>query len=168
MERGLYLCFKSNSVMKIKLIVVGKTTEKYLKTGIDKYLTKINRFTNFKIVELPEIKFNKKASIEVTKAKEQDLILKNIDCPNVILLDETGKLMNSTEFAHWIQKFLNSGNKCLNFVIGGPYGFSKNLKEKYPKLSLSPMTFSHQLVRLIFVEQLYRAFTIINSQPYHH
>ncbi len=154
--------------MKIKLIVVGKTTEKYLKDGIDKYLNKIKRFTDFKIVELPEIKFNKKTSIEITKAQEQDLILKNIDCPNVILLDEKGKLMSSTEFAQWIQKFLNSGAKCLNFVVGGPYGFSEQLKAKFPKLSLSPMTFSHQLVRLIFVEQLYRAFSIINSQPYHH
>ncbi len=154
--------------MKIKLIVVGKSTEKYLRTGIDKYLSKINRFTDFKIKELPEIKFSKKSSIDVVKAQEHNLILKNIDCPNVILLDETGKLMNSREFAGWIQKILNSGAKCLNFVIGGPYGFSQELKNKFPKLSLSPMTFSHQLVRLIFVEQLYRAFSIINSQPYHH
>ncbi len=154
--------------MRIKLIVVGKTTEKYLQQGIDDYVKRIKRYVNFDIVQLPEVKFNKKISLDNVKQKEARLITDAVDCPNVVLLDENGKLMNSVEFANWLQDYFNRGAKCLTFVIGGAYGFSGELKAKFPKISLSPMTFSHQLVRLVFVEQLYRAFTIINSQPYHH
>ena len=154
--------------MRIKLLVVGKTNEKYLKQGIEKYKTRIDRYTKFDIIELPEIKFNKKTSLDLLKQKEEELITKNLDCNNVILLDEKGELLNSVEFARLIEKQLTRSNKCLAFVVGGPYGFSENMRKKYKLLSLSPMTFSHQLVRLVFVEQLYRAFTIINSQPYHH
>ncbi len=154
--------------MKIKLIVVGKTTEKYLQQGIDLYKKRISRYIKFEIQELPEIKFNKKISLDIIKQKEQELIEKSLDCNNVILLDEKGELLNSVEFADLVEKQLTHSNKCLTFVVGGPYGFTQEMRKKYKLLSLSPMTFSHQLVRLVFVEQLYRAFTIINSQPYHH
>jgi 23S rRNA (pseudouridine1915-N3)-methyltransferase len=154
--------------MKIKLYVVGKTTEQYLKQGIKEYEQRIKRFLKFEIVYLPEVKANKKISIEQIKAKEQEIILKALDCDKVILLDEHGKQLDSVEFANLIGDFLNRGVRCLGFVIGGPYGFSENLRRMFPLLALSKMTFSHQLVRLIFVEQLYRALTILNSQPYHH
>ncbi len=154
--------------MEIKLIVIGKTAESYLKEGISEYKKRISRFVKFDIIELPEVKANKNLSIEMLKQKEEKLLAKYLNCNKVFLLDENGKQYDSEGFAKRISTLLDQGVKCVAFVVGGPYGFSESLKKTYEKISLSKMTFSHQLVRLVFVEQLYRAFTIINSLPYHH
>jgi 23S rRNA (pseudouridine1915-N3)-methyltransferase len=155
--------------MKISLIVVGKTDEEYLQRGINLYEQRIIHYINFTIKVIPALKNTKSLSPLQQKEKEADLILQAVDgCEQIVLLDEKGKVYRSTEFAANIQQHLNSGIKHLAFIVGGPFGFSERIYAKATaKLSLSAMTFSHQMIRLLFAEQLYRAFTILKNEPYH-
>lgn len=155
--------------MTVTLIFTGKTTQKYIIAGISEYEKRIKRFIKFNIIVIPEYKATKKTPVKVIKNKEGDSLLKKIsDSDFLILLDEKGKLMSSIEFSNFIENKTITGVKNLVFVIGGAYGFSENVyKRANYKLSLSKMTFSHQPVRILFAEQLYRAFTIIKKEPYH-
>lgn len=156
--------------MKITLITIGKTDKDYLIKGMDIYLKRLRHYINFEIDIIPDIKNTKNLSEAQQKQKEGELILaKANSVDQLILLDEKGILYSSEEFAGFIEKKMVVGTKHLAFVIGGPYGFSEDVYSKASgKVSLSAMTFSHQMVRLIFVEQLYRAMTIIKGEPYHH
>lgn len=156
--------------MKTLLLVVGKTVEKHYITAINDYAERTKHYISFDIEVIPELKNTKNLSMEQQKEKEGELILKAIQPGDVvILLDEAGKEMRSVEFATWMERKLNTVNKRLVFIIGGPYGFSPTVyAAASEKLSLSKMTFSHQMIRLIFVEQLYRAMNILNGGPYHH
>jgi len=156
--------------MKITFITVGKTEEGWLKEGIDKYIKRLKHYAKLVIIELDELKNTKSLTAEQQKAKESELILKKISpTDHVILLDEKGTELLSTQFAAYINKKSLGSISSLVFVVGGPYGFDQSVYERAnDKLSLSTMTFSHQMVRLFFVEQLYRAFTIIKGEPYHH
>ena len=155
--------------MKISLIVVGKTDEEYLKTGISQYEQRLVHYTGFSIRIIPSLKNTKNITTSQQKEKEAELILQAIEgCDQIILLDEKGKEYRSTEFANFLQQHMNSGIKHLAFVVGGPFGFSESVYKKATgKLSLSAMTFSHQMIRLLFIEQLYRGFTILKNEPYH-
>lgn len=155
--------------MKTTLILVGKTNGKLFNEGIDDYAKRIGHYTPFAVKVLPELKSTKSLSEGQQKDKEGKMILKSISPSDfVVLLDEHGTEYRSMEFAKWIEKRRNGG-RDLVFVIGGPYGFSPDVYNRADALiSLSRMTFSHQMVRLIFVEQLYRACTIIKGEPYHH
>lgn len=156
--------------MKIKLLVVGKTTDEYIQAGMDNYIKRIKRYIGFDIEIIPALKNTKNLSINQIKEKEGELITGKLQSGELlILLDEKGKQMNSIDFSKMIQQQMLQGFKNVVFVIGGAYGFSQNVYQKASsKLSISQMTFSHQIIRLIFLEQLYRAFTIINNEPYHH
>ena len=153
--------------MKIKCIAIGKTKSQDFSSLIKSYLSKINHYINFEFIILNEIKSIKNKSIQ--KNKEAEAILKNIKADSyIILLDENGKELSSIFFSKFIQHHLNSSKKEIIFIIGGAYGFSdKLLKRANEKISLSKMTFSHQMVRIIFLEQLYRSFTILKNEPYH-
>lgn len=156
--------------MKIVFLVIGKTDESYLDTGILKYIKRLEHYVPFEMKIIPDIKNRKTFTEEQQKKAEGELILSNINVgDDLVLLDENGKTFSSVAFSQWIEKQMNIGSKRMVFVVGGPYGFSKEVyaKAKF-KISLSEMTFSHQMIRLIFVEQLYRAFTIIKGEPYHH
>lgn len=155
--------------MKTTLIFVGKTVDKNVISGLNDYLQRIQHYDNIQIIIIPELKNAKSLSIEQQKQREGELILKNISpTDDVILLDEHGKEMRSVEFAQWIhQKQMNS--RRLLLIIGGPYGFSSDVKKRANgEISLSKMTFSHQMIRLLLVEQIYRAHTILKNEPYHH
>lgn len=156
--------------MNTLLLVVGKTDAKYVQTGIDDYVSRLKHYIPFDIKVIPDIKNVKNLSAEQQKTAEGKLILAQLEPSDlVILMDEGGKMFTSREFATHFVKITNSGVKRVVFIIGGPYGFSQEVYVKAnSKISLSPMTFSHQMVRLIFVEQLYRAQTIIKGEPYHH
>lgn len=156
--------------MKITFITVGKTEDAYLKDGIDKYIKRLKHYTKLVIIEIEELKNTKALTEGQQKAKEAELILKRIlPLDHVILLDENGMELSSLQFAAYIDKKGLGSVANLVFVVGGPYGFDQAVYERAnDKLSLSAMTFSHQMVRLFFVEQLYRAFTIIKGEPYHH
>ena len=156
--------------MNIKLLAVGKTDNPALQQFIDMYEKRLSYYINFELQLLPDIKKSKSLSEEEQKAKEGELILGNVaSSHHLILLDERGKEFTSVAFADELQKKMNAGIKQLTFVIGGPYGFSKEVYDRANgKLSLSKLTFSHQMIRLFFVEQLYRAFTILRNEPYHH
>ena len=156
--------------MNIKLLAVGKTDNPALQQLIDMYEKRLSYYINFELQLLPDIKNSKSLSEEQQKAKEGELILGNIaSSHHLILLDERGKEFTSVAFADELQKKMNAGIKQLTFVIGGPYGFSKEVYDRANgKLSLSKLTFSPQMIRLFFVEQLYRAFTILRNEPYHH
>lgn len=156
--------------MKIKLISIGKTEEKYLKEGIDIYCKKLIHYFPFQYEELPAIKQTKKLTQYEQKKYEGETILKKIAPTDIlVLLDETGGSYSSVEFSVFLQQRMLQNNKQLVFVIGGPYGFSQEIyNRKDYLLSLSAMTFSHQMVRLIFLEQLYRAASILKNEPYHH
>ena len=156
--------------MKILLLVIGKTDEDYLITGIKKYVGRLGHYVSFEMKEIPDIRNRKTLSEEQQKKSESFLLLSQFQSGDyVVLLDENGKQFTSVGFSENIEKLMASGNKRIVFVIGGPYGFSQEVYAKAnAKMSLSPMTFSHQMVRLIFVEQLYRAFTILKGEPYHH
>jgi len=156
--------------MKIKLLAIGKTDSKELQVLIDEYQKRLGFYIKFKFDMLPDIKKSKNLSEEQQKQKEGDLLLSHLKPTDVlILLDENGKQMDSVRFALYLQKHMISGIKQLVFVIGGPYGFSQDVYNKANgKISFSKMTFSHQMVRLFFVEQLYRGFTILKNEPYHH
>lgn len=155
--------------MKTLLILVGKTTDKHFIAGIKGYAERITHYMPFEIKVIPEIKNTKSISEDQQKEKEGELIIKHIqNSDTVVLLDEHGAEYRSTEFAQWLQKKQNVCRRLI-FVIGGPYGFSEAVyKRAEEKVSLSKMTFSHQMVRLIFTEQIYRACTIIKGEPYHH
>jgi len=156
--------------MKISLICIGKTDDSYLIQGIDSFQKRLKFYINFKMVAIPDIKNSKNLSKEQQKAKEAEQILKlisNTDC--IILLDERGKEYRSIEFADFLNKKMVSSTQHLVFVIGGPYGFDTSIEKRADgKISLSKMTFSHQMIRLFFSEQLYRAFSILKNEPYHH
>ncbi|MBO4660235.1 MAG: 23S rRNA (pseudouridine(1915)-N(3))-methyltransferase RlmH [Prevotella sp.] len=155
--------------MKTILIQVGKTVDKHFIAGIDDYVKRIGHYMPFQIVTIPELKNTKHLSEEQQKVMEGELILRQIQpTDTVVLLDEHGKELRSIEFASWIEK-KQQVTRQLVFVIGGPYGFSDAVYNRAnEKLSLSKMTFSHQMIRLIFTEQFYRACTIIKGEPYHH
>jgi len=156
--------------MKIKLIVIGKTDEKYLSTGIEKYTDRILHYLPLEYQVIPDIKKTRNLSKNQQKEKEGKLLLSRINPGDeVILLDEGGTQLCSVKFARFLEKKMIKGTRNLVFVIGGPYGFSDEIyRVASSKISLSIMTFSHQMVRLIFSEQLYRALTIIKGEPYHH
>lgn len=156
--------------MKIELILIGKSDLKYLQEGIDVYVKRLKHYCTFEMKIIPDLKASKNLSEEQQKEKEGELILNATkEADYLLLLDEKGQSFTSMEFSQFIEKRQVSGTRKLCFVVGGPYGFSKDVYAKATsKMALSEMTFSHQMVRLIFVEQLYRAFTIINGEPYHH
>ncbi len=156
--------------MRIKLLVIGKTDSGELQKLIDVYLKRLKHYVKFEFVVLPDIKNTKNLSASDQMDKEAELILKHIySTDTLFLLDENGKEYTSVGFAHQLQKQMNTGIKEWVLVIGGPYGFSDSIKQKANGLiSLSKMTFSHQMVRLFIVEQIYRAFTILRNEPYHH
>lgn len=156
--------------MNIELIVVGKTDSKEVAALVDMYLKRINFYNRFNISYIPDIRNAKNLSEAQQKSSEGEAILRLLDdSDRVVLLDEKGQEFRSIEYAEWLQKRMNSGIKRLVFIIGGPYGFSDAVyKRANEKISLSKMTFSHQIIRAIFTEQLYRAFSIINNSPYHH
>ena len=156
--------------MKTTLLVVGRTVEKHFITAIDDYIQRTKYFLSFDMEVIPELKNTKNLSMDQQKEKEGELILKALQPGDVIvLLDEQGKEMRSIEFADYMKRKMNTVNKRLVFIIGGPYGFSEKVYQAaHEKISMSKMTFSHQMIRLIFVEQIYRAMTILNGGPYHH
>lgn len=156
--------------MKFALLVVGRTVEKHYITAINDYVERIKHYTPFDMEVIPELKNTKSLSMEQQKEKEGELILKALQPGDVVvLLNEHGKEFRSIEFAEWAEKKMHTVNKRLVFIIGGPYGFSKDVyAAAQEKISLSKMTFSHQMIRLIFVEQLYRAMNILAGGPYHH
>ena len=155
--------------MKLTLITVGKTDVPWVREGLQLYASRLQHYVRFEIKEIPELKNAGALSEEQIKAKEGVLILKEAEGTDMILLDEHGREFRSLEFAKELQGRLNRGGKDISFVVGGAYGFSQDVYGKAAgKISLSTMTFSHQMVRAIFAEQLYRAFTIIKGEPYHH
>lgn len=156
--------------MNIRLIAIGKTDNKNLQSLIDDYQKRLSFYIKFDLEIIPDIKNVKNLSENQQKEKEGELILSKLSSTDqLILLDENGKTFSSVAFAEELQKKMNAGIKTLVFVIGGPYGFSETIYAKaYGKIALSMMTFSHQMVRLFFIEQLYRGFTILRNEPYHH
>ena len=156
--------------MKILLLVVGKTDEDYIFDGVDKYRNRLKHYIGFEYEEIPDLKNRKTLSKDQQKKIEADLIFSRLKMGDkVVLLDEKGSSYDSVEFSKYLQKKMNSGIKRLVFIVGGPYGFYTSIYDKYKdKLSLSKMTFSHQMVRLFLCEQLYRAMTILKNEPYHH
>ncbi len=157
-------------LMTIKLLAIGKTDSNQLQQLISEYQNRLKHYIKFELEIIPDIRNVKNLSEIQQKTKEGELILKKLSPTDVlILLDENGKQLTSVDFSEYLQKKMNSGMKQLVFVIGGPYGFSDAIYQKAQgKISLSKMTFSHQMVRLFVVEQLYRAFTILKNEPYHH
>lgn len=155
--------------MNITLLVVGKTDEKYLQEGIDVYTKRLKHYVNFDLVVIPALKDQKGATPDEVKEREAALILKHsAKSDRIVLLDEHGTEHTSTGFAQYLQKQMNAGIRNLTFVIGGAFGFAPSVyAAASDKVSLSKMTFNHQMVRLFFAEQLYRAFTILNHEPYH-
>ena len=156
--------------MEIQLICIGKTDDPDLQKLISNYENRLKHYIKFTLLLIPDIKDAKNLSKEQQKTKEGELIENQIRISDVVVfLDENGKEFSSVGFSEYLNKKMSSGCKRLIFIIGGPYGFSKTLQQKYKaKISLSQMTFSHQMIRLFFVEQLYRANTILKNEPYHH
>ncbi len=156
--------------MRATLLLVGKTVNKHFVELIDEYAGRVKHYMGFDIMVIPELKNTKSLSAEQQKQQEGELILKQLQTgDHVVLLDEHGKEWRSVEFSRWMEQKMQTVGKRLVFIIGGPYGFSPEVYARAnEKLSLSKMTFSHQMVRLIFVEQLYRAMTIMRGEPYHH
>ncbi|WP_299555787.1 23S rRNA (pseudouridine(1915)-N(3))-methyltransferase RlmH [Seonamhaeicola sp.] len=156
--------------MTIKLIAIGKTDNNELQSLINDYTRRLGFYIKFSFEIIPDLKKSKHLSEGQQKQKEGDLILSKVNnSDTLVLLDENGKQFDSVTFSSYLQKHMNSGIKQLIFVIGGPYGFSQEVYQRANgKLSLSKMTFSHQMVRLFFIEQVYRGFTILKNEPYHH
>lgn len=156
--------------MKITLLTVGKTNDLSFKNGISEYQKRLKFYISFDIEEIPALKNTKNLTEDNQKQKEGELILKSIQNDDeVVLLDDKGSEFTSKQFSAYIEKKMSSGLKRLVFVVGGPYGFSQEVYSRAnDKVSLSRMTFSHQMVRLVFTEQLYRAMTILKGEPYHH
>ncbi len=155
--------------MKFMFCNIGKTDVEYIRQGIEDYTGRISHFIDFSIVDLPAVKHTKKTSPAELASREGDLILKAVSGANlIILLDEKGNEFTTHEFADWLKNIMNQGMKKIAFVTGGAYGFSENLyRDSSFQIALSKFTFTHQMARLIFVEQLYRALTIIRGIPYH-
>lgn len=156
--------------MNIKLLAIGKTDNKSLQALIDDYTKRLSFYVKFDLEIIPDIKNVKNLSEAQQKEKEGELILSKLSATDqLILLDENGTTFSSVGFSDYLQKKMNAGIKTLVFVIGGPYGFSEEIyKKAQGKVSLSEMTFSHQMVRLFVIEQIYRGFTILRNEPYHH
>lgn len=156
--------------MQIELIVIGKTDSKEVAALVEMYAKRVNRYCRFALTTLPDARNTRHLSVSQQCTAEGEALLRQFtDGDYIVLLDERGEEMRSVEFAAWMQKRLNSGMKRLVMVIGGPYGFSEAVYARADaRLSLSRMTFSHQIVRAIFAEQIYRAFAILNNEPYHH
>lgn len=155
--------------MKLTLLTVGKTDVSWVRSGLQLYAARLQHYVRFELKEIPELKNAGALSEDQIKSREAVLILREAAGAEMILLDERGKEFRSIEFANDLQSRMNRGGKDLCFVVGGAYGFGEEVYEKASgMISLSKMTFSHQMVRVIFAEQLYRAFTIIKGEPYHH
>ncbi len=156
--------------MNIRLLAIGKTDNKSLQSLIDEYTKRLSFYIKFDLEIIPDIKNVKNLSEAQQKEKEGELILSKISATDqLILMDENGSTFSSVAFSDYLQKKMNGGIKTLVFVIGGPYGFSEEVyKKAQGKVSLSEMTFSHQMVRLFVIEQLYRGFSILKNEPYHH
>lgn len=156
--------------MKIVVIAVGKTSTDYISRGVDEFLKRANRYLSVELTVIPDIKASKALTEEAQKLQEGRNILASLQPGDIVtLLDERGKELTSREFSGMIERRMIQGTKRLVFVIGGPYGFSKEVYERADsKLSLSRMTFTHEMVRLFFTEQIYRAMTIMRGEPYHH
>ncbi len=156
--------------MKISLVTVGKTDVKWVREGLELYVSRLSHYVPFTLDEIPELKNAASLTQDQIKEREGELVLKRIkDSDELVLLDERGRELRSVELAAWLEDKLARSGRDLVFVIGGAYGFSSKVYDRADsKLSLSRMTFSHQMVRTIFAEQLYRAFTIIKGEPYHH
>lgn len=156
--------------MKITLIAIGKTEDKYLIEGIEKYISRLNHYINFSFLQIPDVKNVKSLSEAQQKAKEALLLEKQINNTDVVmLLDEKGKKYSSVNFANYLNQQMIGSVQQVIFIIGGPYGFDETIyKRANGLISLSDMTFSHQMIRLFFVEQLYRGFSILKGEPYHH
>lgn len=156
--------------MKITLLVIGKTDTNYFNDAIKEYQGRLIHYIPFEMQVIPDIKNSKNLSTGQQKEKEGELILKHIQPGDyIVLLDERGKEYTSLKFAEYVEKKTHTVSKRLVFIIGGPYGFAQSVYDKAnEKLTLSRMTFSHQMIRLIFIEQLYRAMTILHNEPYHH
>lgn len=156
--------------MKIELITIGKNSFPFVNEGIQTYVERTTKYIRFEIKYLSDIKNNVSLNVEARKNKEYELLKKEITPSDfIVLLDQKGKAMTSLDFAGYIQQKMNSGIKDIKFFVGGPYGFADELYQlNYDKISLSKLTFPHDLVRVIFVEQLYRALTILKGEKYHH
>jgi 23S rRNA (pseudouridine1915-N3)-methyltransferase len=156
--------------MKVTLLVIGKTEEPYLREGISEYAGRIRRYSSFELKEIPAVKTSSSLPVAAQKKKEAEALRRYFtDADIVILLDEHGREMGSVQFAEFLNRQFLSGKKNMVFITGGPFGFDEALKTRADfTLSLSKMTFSHQMVRLIFAEQLYRALTILKNENYHH
>ncbi|MDE6511487.1 MAG: 23S rRNA (pseudouridine(1915)-N(3))-methyltransferase RlmH [Muribaculaceae bacterium] len=156
--------------MDILLITVGKTTTGYIQTGIDEYCRRLKRYVPFSIKCLPDSKNARKLTESQQKTEEGKLILGELSSSDhVVLLDERGDMLTSRGFSEFLQKGMLGGKKRMVFVVGGPYGFSNDVYDRAnSKLSFSKMTFSHEMIRLFFTEQVYRAMTILRGEPYHH
>lgn len=156
--------------MKIKVLVIGKTDDKNLQILIDKYEKRLKHYVKFQMEIIPDLKKTKNLSEKEQKEREGELLMKKISPMDQLwLLDEKGKTFKSIEFSSFIQMKMNAGIKQLIFAVGGPYGFSADVYQKaVGQISLSKMTFSHQMIRLFLTEQIYRAFTILKNEPYHH
>ncbi len=156
--------------MQVTLLCIGKTGKKFLEEGEQEYLKRLRHYISFQLQIIPDIKQAKSLSQSQIKQREGELILEKINpADTLILLDEKGKEYTSLDFSNYIQDQFNRGGKHIYFVVGGPYGFSDEVYERSNgKISLSRMTFSHQMIRLFFIEQVYRAMTILKNEPYHH
>lgn len=156
--------------MKTVFLVIGKTTDKRIATLTDEYIQRIGHYMPFEMQVIPELRNAKSLSQEQQKAEEAELLKKALQAgDHIVLLDEHGKERRSMDFAQWMQKRMASSPRRLVFIVGGPYGFAPQIhKMAQEEISLSLMTFSHQMIRLLFVEQIYRAMTILNGEPYHH
>lgn len=156
--------------MNIDLVMIGKTDSRAVDELIETYRKRINFYVKFGVVTLPDLKNTKNLSVAEQKKLEGEMLLRQLSAGDyVVLLDERGEELRSIEFAAWLQKRMNGSTRRLCFAIGGPYGFSDAVYQRADRLlSLSRMTFSHQLIRVLFTEQLYRGFTILNNEPYHH
>ena len=156
--------------MKLKLIAIGKTQKSFLIDGENEYLKRLAKYISFEKIEIPDLKNAKNLTESQIKIEEGKLILSKLDKSTlIVLLDEKGKDYTSLQFSKWIQDEMNRGHKVITFIIGGAYGFSDEVyKIANQKISLSKMTLSHQMIRMFFVEQVYRAFSILNNEPYHH
>ena len=156
--------------MKIKIIAIGKTHKSFLIEGENEYIKRIKKYVAIEKIEIPDLKNAKKLTFNQIKEKEGKLLLAKIEPHSlIVLLDEKGKEYTSMKFSNWMQDKMNRGYKNIIFLIGGAYGFSDEVyKAANEKTALSKMTFSHQMIRMLFTEQIYRAFTILNNEPYHH
>lgn len=156
--------------MKVAFVVIGKTDVSYFQDAINEYKNRLSHYLPFEMIVIPDLKNVRNLSESQQKEKEGELILKTLQPGDyIVLLDEHGKGFSSLQFSSYMEKKMHNVSKRLVFVVGGPYGFSEQVyKAAAEKISLSKMTFSHQMIRVIFIEQLYRAMTILNNEPYHH